>query len=146
LSLIECESPSKWRAVLFIVVMCLTSPIARAGSEITALEMRQKCRGIEAARLNGENLLLETGKYPDALTCWGAFSTLHQQSLWVDSSARLNPIFLPGVCAITNGHGQKAVVLVKVFTHYVDEHPQEAGKDFMEVAWEAFKAVWPCVE
>jgi hypothetical protein len=113
----------------------------RALAEISALEMRQKCRGVEVARLNGDQIFLDTQHYPDALTCWGAFSTLHQQSLWFDRAA---PIFLPDVCSITNGHGQKAVVLVRVFTRYVDEHPQESGKDFLAVVWEAFKAAWPC--
>lgn len=114
-------------------------------AEISALEMRQNCRGIEAARLNGDQILMDTTKYPKALTCWGAFNALHQQSLWFyDDETRQTPIFLPGVCSITNGHGQMVVVLVKVFTRYVDEHPQDSGKDFLAVVWEAFKAAWPC--
>jgi hypothetical protein len=126
-----------------IILACLALVVfgTVASAEISALEMRQNCRGVEAARLNGDQIFLDSSKYPNALTCWGSFSTLHQQSLWFDDAT---PIFLPGVCSITNGHGQKAVVFVKVFTRYVDEHPQIAGKDFFAVAWEAFKAAWPC--
>ena len=117
--------------VLAVAVVTFLTMHARAASaEISALEMRQKCRGVEAAPLNGDQVFMDTRKYPEALTCWGAFTVLHQASLWFKSSNNKEPIFLPGVCSITNGHGQKAVVLVKVFTRYVDEHPQDDGKDF----------------
>src|SRR5262245_23508083 len=122
---------NKFSQVLLLTLSAVTFLTVHARAEISALEMRQKCRGIEAAGLNGDKVFMDTRKYPDVLTCWGAFSTLHQQSLWFDDETRQTPIFLPGVCSITNRHGQRAVVLVKVFTRYVDEHPQDGGKDFL---------------
>ncbi|MGB6176906.1 MAG: hypothetical protein WBF43_11375 [Methylocella sp.] len=85
-----------------------------ANGEISALEMRQNCRGVEAAPLHGDNVIFNTTKYPDVFVCWGAFSVLHQESLYYDEASPDNPIFLRGVCSLTEGHGQRVVVLVKV--------------------------------
>jgi hypothetical protein len=128
--------------VLLLAVAAIISLNGRACAEISALEMRHSCRGIEAATLHGDDVYMDTAKYPNAFICWGAFSTLHQASLYFYEPNR--PTFLPDVCPMRDNHGQKAVVLVKVFTHYVDEHPQDAGKNFIEVAWESFKTAWPC--
>src|SRR5215813_2607977 len=103
--------------VLLLTVAAIISLNEVANAEISALEMRQKCRGVEAAIINGDEIAFDTNNHPEVLTCWGAFSTLHQQSLWFDYGGA--PIFLPGVCSTVNGHGQKAVVLVRVFSRYV---------------------------
>jgi hypothetical protein len=79
---------------------------------------------------------------PGAGICWGAFSTLHQLSLGVDDNKA--SVFLPGVCSIRDEHGQRAIVLIKVFNHYVDEHSWDGGKQFAVVARNAFQAAWPC--
>jgi hypothetical protein len=34
--------------------------------------------------------------------------------------------------------------LVLVFAKYVDEHPETAQRDFVEIAWIAFNRAFPC--
>lgn len=117
---------------------------ANAGQdgEISAVEMRQDCRGLEAAKLRGDLVSMDTARYPEVLICWGAFNALHLEGLRVSENG--SGIFLPDVCLVTDGHGQKAVVMMRVFTKYVDSHPEEGGKDFISIVWEAFKQAWPC--
>jgi hypothetical protein len=142
---------ARWAALiglaLFAIAPALMLAPAHASDdgEISALTMRQYWRGVEEATMIGDVLYnTDTSKYPYANTCWGAFSTLHQEGLLVEDMETLVSMFLPGVCMTKNGHGQAATVLVAVFTHYVDQHPQVGGDRFVYVAWKAFKAAWPC--
>lgn len=130
--------------ILVIITTIIRVSYAQAeNGEISALEMRQECQGVESARLDGDELFINTSKFPHAMTCWGAFSTLHQLSLYYIGPHE-SPAFLKDVCPNKHGHGQKAIVLIRVFTHYVDENPREGGENFAFVAWKAFRAAWPC--
>jgi hypothetical protein len=134
-------------SLAFAIAPALMLAPANAGSngEISALTMRQYCRGVEAETIRDDVIYTETSTYPYAATCVGAFNTLHQESLLVEDRETLASTLLPSVCLIKNGHGQAVTVLVAVFTHYVDQHSQQGGDMFFYVAWKAFKVAWPCM-
>ena len=93
----------------------------------------------------GGQLSMNVTKYPRILTCYGAFITLGQAISFMDSDEH-EPLFLPNVC-IFSYYADRVPgvsVLVDVFIHYADSHPEDGGKDFIIVAWNAFKAAWPC--
>ncbi len=134
-----------WIVATAVSAVILTPNIHGADndSEVSAVEMRQYCRGMEAASLESNGMIeLDPEKYPDVLECFGASETLHQETLAVNEND--SSLFLPGVCASTNGRGTQAFVLMKVFTHYVDEHPEEGGGPFMIVAWRDLRSAFPC--
>jgi hypothetical protein len=134
-----------------IYTMCLVvatfvgSPLAP--DTISALEMRQDCRGMELVRSESGQITMNVSKYPHILICYGAFITLHQAISYVnDSNSKpLLPLFLPDVCIFRHYNTPPAVqVLVNVFIRYADSHPEDGGKHFLFVAWNAFKTAWPC--
>lgn len=70
---------------LAVAPALMLEPANAAGNgDISALTMRQYCRGVEAVTVRGDVLYTDTSKYPYADTCWGAFSTLHQESLLIE--------------------------------------------------------------
>ena len=85
-------------------------------------------------------------KYSNALTCFGAFSALTQEIALLDNQT-YESLIIPGVCVFLAGNNRVSVkVLVAVFSHFVDEHPEQGGRDFFIVAWDAFKTAWPCTK
>src|SRR3954463_10102721 len=102
-----------------LVLVVLWAPAyADARGEISALEMREKCRGIEAAPVSGHEIAVNTTRYPEALTCWGAFQAIRQASRYFyEGSGGTLPMFLPDVCSSQGGRIQPAEVLIRVFTH-----------------------------
>lgn len=134
------------------VVIGVTDATGRSarGDTISALEMRQDCRGIEAAPSRRGEISMNITRDPGILTCYGAFSALTQEIAFLNSQTvewrqTAESLFLPGVCAFAAGDNSVSVkVTVAVFTHFVDEHPEQGGRDFFLVAWNAFQTAWPC--
>jgi hypothetical protein len=133
---------------VLLVVLAVTGATERAahGDTISALDMRRDCRGIDVASPVGGEISMDVTRYPNILTCFGAFSAIAQEIASVnDNRHTAESVFLPGVCAFADGNNRIGVkVLVAVFVHFVDEHPEQGGRDFFPVAWSAFKAAWPC--
>jgi hypothetical protein len=125
-----------------LAVIALTNVTERAcGDTISALEMRQVCRGVEAATSARGGITMNVTKYPNALTCYGAFYALTQEI----NSQTGESIFLPGVCVLSSYDNRIGVkMLVMVFTHFVDQHPEQGGREFFIVAWSALQTAWPC--
>jgi len=133
---------------LLLVVIVVTDATGRSahGDTISALEMRQHCRGVEAATSTRGEIAMNVTHYSDVLTCFGAFSALTQE-MGLLNAPTTESLFLPGVCAFETGDPVlSGKVLVAVFTHFVDQHPEQGGRDFFPVAWSAFKTAWPCTK
>lgn len=136
----------RWIFVLLLAVVITVTGRSVRGDTISALEMRQDCQGVEAAASTRGEISINVTRYPRALTCFGAFSALTQEIAIVNSGTA-ESAFLPGVCVLATGYGSVSVkLLVAVFAHFIDEHPEQGGQDFLPVAWNAFKTAWPCTK
>jgi hypothetical protein len=133
-------------ALLVVSVVTNAACQSAYSDTISALEMRQHCRGVEAATSSRGEISMNVTKYSNALTCFGAFSALTQEIALLDNQT-YESLIIPGVCVFLAGNNRVSVkVLVAVFSHFVDEHPEQGGRDFFIVAWDAFKTAWPCTK
>jgi hypothetical protein len=135
-----------WIFVLLLAVVVAVTGRSARGDTISALEMRQDCQGVEAATSSRGEITMNIARYPYTLTCFGAFSALTQE-IAVLNSGTAESAFLPGVCIFATGYDSVSVkLLVAVFAHFIDEHPEQGGRDFLLVAWNAFKTAGPCTK
>ena len=102
----------------------------------SAQEMHSKCKPIVAGIVkDGTISFIHTY---DTGVCWGAFWSIQQLSQFKESSD-LNPML--GICA-----PEKATLTqhIRIFSRYVEQHPEKGHEDYVAIAWQALIAVFPC--
>jgi hypothetical protein len=116
-----------------VITAFLFIPAAHAE---TALEMQSYCRGVVAAEMLPNNRI-RIPPDPDAHKCWGAFATIQE----IIKSTETDGTVTFGVCAPANSSRMQ---LVKIFSKYVSDHPEQGHLGFTNVALIALLAVFPC--
>lgn len=69
---------------LFVITVVTITAGQAHSDTISALEMRQDCRGVEAATSTRGEITMNVTRYPNALTCYGAFAALAQEFAFID--------------------------------------------------------------
>ena len=126
-------------AAISALVAVTTTP-AHAGGDVSALTLRDWCAGVENARSNDTQILLDKQKYPDVDKCYGAFLVINQLLRIRDRETGLTGFFVASCPPDNLGFKQT----VKVFDHYVDQHPETGNQLFIGPATVAFNTAWPC--
>ena len=101
----------------------------------TALEVQSWCGDIAHARLNGEHKVYLSRTFEDGF-CWGVFAALQAASNFI--SADQSVLW---ICAPTEA---TRVQYIKIFSRYVDQHPELAHNGFAAVAQRALSDAFPC--
>jgi hypothetical protein len=138
-----------WKSLKnFSVVLLLgILSIAVAHAEI-AEEMASNCREIVQAKVLNEGDKGTAVAIPSDLSsgiCWGAFLSFQSAIMVVGNeypdgthSPTPRPFF--AACAADASTSQ----LIKIFVHYIDEHPERLNQDFFFVAIVATQKAFPC--
>jgi hypothetical protein len=127
-------------AAAVFALVAVTNP-AHAGGDVSALTLRDWCVGVENARsMNDTQILLDKQKYPDVDKCYGAFLVIHLLLRIQDTETSRTGFFAASCPPDNLGFKQT----VKVFDHYVDQHPETANQLFIGPATVAFNTAWPC--
>ncbi len=116
------------------LLCCLTSQAYAESAAIKAATVREWCKGIEEAVMGDDGkLVVNRDKYPASDLCNGIFLTLQQ--------ATTPPASLINSCPPAK---TALVEFVKVYAQYVDAHPDDANRRFIDIAIPAFTTAWPC--
>jgi hypothetical protein len=146
---LESEGNMGWRSLKYLSVVLLLGilsiTVARAE---TAEEMASNCREIVLAKVSNEGdkgtALAVPNNLPSGI-CWGAFLSFQSAIMVVGNeypdgthSPTPRPFF--AACAADASTSQ----LIKIFVHYIDEHPERLNQDFFFVAVLATQKAFPC--
>jgi hypothetical protein len=104
----------------------------------TALQVQSWCREVINAKLGAnDTILLKRSNFYTGF-CWGAFASIQQFSTYVPrgSTDRLLYICTPPTST--------RLQLIKIFSKYVDDHPETAHEDFSDIAFQALVKAFPC--
>lgn len=122
------------KAIAFVALMiCSVSLHAKAES---ALEIQSWCKGIVNAKLGANHTIFYTPNYNTGF-CWGAFGAIQEFSRFLrnDNTPMID------VCAPPNS---TRLQLIKIFSKYVDDHPESANRSFAIIALRALTRAFPC--
>ncbi len=112
-------------AVIFAaaaLILCLSSLGAEAE---TALEVQSWCKQIVNSKIHADNRVFFKEDVYSGF-CWGTFAVVQQFSRYSS-----NGTLLLGMCAPADS---TRLQLVKIFSKYVDDHPETAHRSFADVA------------
>jgi len=115
------------------VVLISASP---AFAESTA-EMLSSCKSVAEAEIRDQGAIFPQD-YRSGM-CWGAFNTL--QSLIVKTNTDGRPMV--GICAPAE---TRRTQLIAVFNDYARRNPQRHHEDFFNVAIDALRTAFPCMQ
>jgi hypothetical protein len=106
-------------AAAILAAVCAAS--SRANAE-TALEVQSWCKPVLNGRLGTDGMIYYTVTAETSF-CWGAFAAIQEVSkyMWDDSTRLL------GFCPPETS---TKVQFIKIFSKYVDDHPEDANQAF----------------
>jgi hypothetical protein len=107
---------------------------ATPASAEKALEVQSWCRNIAHAPLTEHKVYLNR-TFEDGF-CWGAFAAIQAASNFIYADQHVLKICVPTEAT--------RVQHIKIFSHYVDQHPDLAHNDFAAVAQRALSDAFPC--
>jgi hypothetical protein len=122
------------RLVLAFALCLLTVP-ARAAE--TALQVQSWCKEIANLRVDEKHQFTMNQTFDNGF-CWGAFALFQEVSYWGRDGTKILGLCLP------DGVGR--IQLIKIFVHYVDDHPEQGHLGFPEVADMALRQSFSCGE
>jgi Rap1a immunity proteins len=104
----------------------------------TAAEVASSCEPFRTAVLAGDTATYEHSWHSEQ--CYGAFMAIHQLIglRWAEQTAE-TPVLL--ICAPVTS---RDIELIRVFLHYMDEHPQEGHEQFVSPMLSALQGAYPC--
>jgi hypothetical protein len=108
---------------------------AAPASAEKALEVQSWCREIAHAPLMREHKVYLNRTFEDGF-CWGAFAAIQTASGFISAD---QPVLR--ICAPTEA---TRVQYIKIFSRYVDQHPEIAHNDFAAIAQRALSDAFPC--
>jgi Rap1a immunity proteins len=103
----------------------------------TAEEMMGWCDAYKTSTSDGELITVTSTMHSQA--CYGAFLTAQQfATTALDRRSRTSvlKVCVPGNAGLLE--------LMKVFMHYMDEHPQRGHEKFTDVLLASWWEAWPC--
>jgi hypothetical protein len=103
----------------------------------TALEVRESCKPVLKAKVLKDDYLNFPGNFETGF-CWGAFASLQKISTFYREGETSS---LLGSCAPPDSD---RLQYIKIFSKYLDEHPELGEEDYVTVAVEAVRAAFPC--
>jgi hypothetical protein len=130
-------------ALTALLLLCLAPLDSRAE---TALEVESWCKPIANAAF-GENGEISYHSNSDTEFCWGAFATIEELSRvlssysYNDNTLTCTPLI--GICAPS---AVTRVQMIKIFSKYVDEHPDKSHLEFAVIARLSLAEAFPCRE
>jgi hypothetical protein len=122
-------------AAIMLALLTVNAKASNAGVE-TALEVQSWCKGITSAKVLADNKFFYNPT-PDTRFCWGAFGAIQELStvLWDDDTPMLR------VCVPAES---TRLQLVKIFSKYVDDHPEISHQPFAIIARQSLAEAFPC--
>jgi hypothetical protein len=123
--------PSK--TVALALTLCAASFSANAE---TALEVQSWCTPVVNGKLSANDMISYMENH-DTGFCWGAFATIQEFSkyTWDDGTTLLR------FCPPSNS---SRLQYIKVFSRFVDDHPEDAHQEFARVARQALASAFRC--
>jgi hypothetical protein len=103
----------------------------------TASEVHTSCKAVVRAKVLKDDLLDIPGNFESGF-CWGAFASFQQISTFYREGEKTS---LLGSCA--PGESDR-LQYIKIFSRYLDNHPQLGSEEFIAVAVEALREAFPC--
>jgi Rap1a immunity proteins len=129
-------------AAMAIFLTCaFLSRSARADNpddEYTASEVSSWCQPYRAPLL--KNGVATVQQSPMGQFCFGAFFTLAAMTA-VPSADAVGATPALGICPPDNSRTSD---FIRIFLHYMDEHPEQGPEFFLSVAVTAFRNAYPC--
>ena len=124
----------KFCAVALALLLCSVSSLDAKAE--TALEVQSWCKAVVNGKL-GANDTISYAPNHDTGFCWGAFGAIQELSkyAWDDGTRLLR------VCAPADS---SRLQYIKVFSKFVDDHPEDVHYEFARVARQALASAFPC--
>jgi hypothetical protein len=124
-------------AALLLCLMPFASRAETDHSDLeTALVVQSWCKAIVSAKFGADRRVFFT-QNQDTGFCWGAFATIQELSKYASSeNARMLGICTPSTST--------RIQLIKIFSKYVDDHPEAANQSFSDVALLSLTQAFPC--
>jgi hypothetical protein len=117
---------------VFLGLACLPAKAETAG------EVRASCKAILKARAMKRNGYLDFPGNFETGFCWGAFASLQQISGFFPEGEKQS---LLGSCPPPDS---TRLQYIKIFSQYVDGHPEIGQEDFVTIAIQALQLAFPC--
>lgn len=122
---------------LAILALLLTWNAARAEeTAITAGELASWCQPYRTATVSNHNITVQATS--ESQVCYGAFLAIQQFAATTLGSDHAS--ILKTCVAEKSG----LLELIKVFLHYMDEHPERGHEKFTNVVLSSLWAAYPC--
>ena len=103
----------------------------------TALEVKSSCKAVLRVRDSKADYLNLPRNF-DAGFCWGAFASLQEIS---SSFPEGETSSLLGCCPPPDS---TRLQYIRIFSKYVDDHPEAGQEDFVTVAIQSLQLAFPC--
>jgi hypothetical protein len=117
---------------LFLGMACLPAKAE------TAAEVRASCKAVIKVKPTEKDDYLNFPSNFDTGFCWGAFASLQQISSFFPEGEKQS---LLGCCPPPDA---TRLQYIKIFSKYVDEHPELGEEDFVTVVMQALQLAFPC--
>jgi hypothetical protein len=119
---INCRAFPAAISAAAVLLLCVSSLGARAE---TALEVQSWCKELVHAKIPADNRVFFKEDVYSGF-CWDAFAVIQQFSRYTR-----NGTLLLGMCAPADS---TRLQFIKIFSKYVDDHPETAHRSFADVA------------
>jgi len=125
-----------FKPILFAAVLLLASSLSALAQQ-TANELLNDCEVLERGlKISGDRVSIP--RDAQAYVCWGFIAAVQQFSVIAEGKHRILHACPPAETTL--------VQLIRVFTNYAQNHPQELHEPAASIAVRALRHAFPCLD